>query len=192
MEANDMTPEKSLQLISEAISKSRRDFEKNSGTPMIIWGITLMVFSLIIWLILRTTGNPLWNLLWFGIPAIGCPATRILTKGPKVNGAKNFINATIGQIWIGYGIFAVATALTLVFTMPQLTGPVNIAMLGYGSFMTGMLLKNRYITAGGIITGIGGVAALAILKTYDATLMFTLASLTSLIIPGIMMNINNK
>lgn len=63
MEANDMTPEKSLQLISEAISKSRRDFEKNSGTPMIIWGITLMVFSLIIWLILRTTGNPLWNLL---------------------------------------------------------------------------------------------------------------------------------
>lgn len=76
--------------------------------------------------------------------------------------------------------------------MPQLTGPVNIAMLGYGSFMTGMLLKNRYITAGGIITGIGGVAALAILKTYDATLMFTLASLTSLIIPGIMMNINNK
>jgi uncharacterized membrane protein (DUF106 family) len=62
MEANDMTPEKSLQLISEAISKSRRDFEKNSGTPMIIWGITLMVFSLIIWLILRTTGNPLWNL----------------------------------------------------------------------------------------------------------------------------------
>ena len=192
METNDMTPEKSLQLISEAISKSRRDFEKNSGTPMIIWGITVLVFSLIIWLVLRSTENPMWNLLWFAVPAFGWPATRILTKDKKVNGAKNFINGTIGQVWIGYGIFAVATALILVFTMPQLTAPVNIAMLGYGTFMTGMLLKNRYIMAGGIITGIGGVAALAILKTYDATLIFTMASLTSLIIPGMMMNRNNK
>lgn len=36
METNELTPEKSLQIINEAIEKSRKDFEKNSGSPMII------------------------------------------------------------------------------------------------------------------------------------------------------------
>ena len=36
METNEMTPVKSLQIINEAIEKSRRDFEQDAGTPMIV------------------------------------------------------------------------------------------------------------------------------------------------------------
>ena len=45
MEANSMTPEKSLQIISEAIAKSRRDFEKNAGTPLVTWGVIVLLFQ---------------------------------------------------------------------------------------------------------------------------------------------------
>ena len=41
-----MTPVKSLQIINEAIEKSRRDFEQNAGTTMILWGAVVMAFSL--------------------------------------------------------------------------------------------------------------------------------------------------
>ena len=36
METNEMTPEQSLQVISDAIAKSRKDFERKAGTPMIL------------------------------------------------------------------------------------------------------------------------------------------------------------
>lgn len=188
METNGMTPEKSLQIISDAIARSRKDFERNSGTPMVLWGVTLLAFSLITWLLLRSTENPLWNFLWFGVPAVGWLLSRICLKDKGINGAKSIINETIGEIWIGYGIFATVIALILAFIAPQQIGTILIALLGYGTFMTGMILKNGYITAGGLITGIGGVAGLLLIQNYDSVLIFTAASFSSLILPGIMMN----
>lgn len=110
METNVMTPEESLQLISDNIVKSRRDFERNSGSPMILWGIVVLVVSLAVWTAVKLTENQLWNFLWFAIPLIGWPAMRFCIKDARNKKAKNFINETIGQIWIGYGIFATATA----------------------------------------------------------------------------------
>lgn len=192
METKEMTPEQSLQIISDAINRSRKDFERNSGTPMILWGTVVLAVSIAIWLVLRTTSNPVWNFLWFSVPVLGWAAGRLFIKDSRNKGAKNFINETIGQIWIGYGIFATTIALILAFIAPQQIGAIILALLGYGTFMTGRTLKNIYITIAGIITGIGGAAILYLLKTYDATLIFTATALISLIIPGIMMNHRTK
>ena len=67
-----------------------------------------------------------------------------------------------------------------------------MTLLGYAAAMTGMVLKNRFITIGGFITGIGGVVALCMFRTCDVTLAFSVASVVSLILPGIMMNRNNR
>lgn len=188
METNGMTPEKSLQIISDAIARSRKDFEKNSGTPMVLWGVTVLTFSLITWLLLRSTENPLWNFLWFGVPIVGWLLCKFCLKDKGINGAKSIINETIGEIWIGYGIFATVIALLLAFIAPQQIGTILIALLGYGTFMTGRILKNGYITAGGLITGIGGAIGLLLIQNYDSALIFTAASVSSLILPGMMMN----
>ena len=66
METNEMTPVKSLQIINEAIEKSRRDFEQDAGTPMIVWGAVVLVFSLAVCIMWKLTGNLSWNFLWFG------------------------------------------------------------------------------------------------------------------------------
>lgn len=63
METNEMTPEKSLKIISEAIARSRRDFEKNAGTPMILWGAVVLIFSMAVWILLKQTDNQSWNYL---------------------------------------------------------------------------------------------------------------------------------
>lgn len=192
METNEMTPEQSLQVISDAIAKSRKDFERNAGTPMILWGAIVLVFSVVIWLLLRTTDNLLWNFLWFGIPVIGWPLSHIYLKDKEIKGARNFVNDTIGQIWIGYGIFALLTAGALSFIAAEYIGVITMTLLGYAAAMTGMVLKNRFITIGGFITGIGGVVALCMFRTCDVTLAFSVASVVSLILPGIMMNRNNR
>ena len=192
METNEMTPEKSLQVISDAIAKSRRDFEKNAGAPMVLWGVVVLLFSVVVWIMLRTTGNLMWNCLWFGIPVVGWPLSHFCLKDKCVKGAKNFVNDTVAQIWISYGIFAVVIALVLVFVTPEYIAGITMALLGYGTAMTGMVLKNNYITVGGFITGISCVAALFLIRSVDMTAIFIVASIVSLILPGIMINRKNR
>ena len=92
METNEMTTEKSLQIIGDAIAKSRRDFEKNAGKPMILWGVIVMIFSVLTWGVFRLTGNPVWFCLWFGVPIIGYPLTMLLVKKEKNKTTRNWIN----------------------------------------------------------------------------------------------------
>lgn len=188
METNELTPEKSLQIINEAIEKSRKDFEKNSGSPMIIWGSVVLIFSIVILLLLKMTGNLSWNFLWFGIPVLGWPLSSLLLKGKCKNGGKSFISNTIGQVWITYGIFATVLSVVFAFMAPQFTGYITAVLLGFSAVMTGLILKNGYITAGGFITGLGCTVALFFANNEIIPLFFALASILNLIVPGIMMN----
>lgn len=188
METNGLTPEKSLQIINEAIEKSRRDFEKDAGNPMIIWGTVVLVFAIAVWIMLLKTGNPNWNFLWFGIPVAGWPVYSILIKDKCKNEGKTFISRSIGQIWLAYGIFATILSITFAFIEPMLTGYLTVALLGFAAVMTGFGLKNKFITAGGFITGIGCTIALCLFPNESAPLWVATASILNLIIPGIMMN----
>ena len=188
MEENNMTPEKSLQIISEAIARSRRDFEKNAGTPLVTWGCIVLIFSLLVWFLLRETNDANWNFLWFGIPMIGWPLTRAQIKGEAENTATSFISNTLGHIWIVYGIFATALATAFAFIAPPYSGFLTAVLLGFAATMTGVILKNNYITCGGIITGICCTIALFFVEKWDAALLFAVAAIVNLIIPGIVMN----
>ena len=183
-----MTPEKSLQIINDAIEKSRKDFEKDAGSPMIIWGAVVLIFSLAVCMMLNLTDNLYWNFLWFGIIVVGWPLSAILLKGKCRKGGKSFISRTIGQVWISYGIFATVLSTVFAFIAPQFTGYITAVLLGFAAVMTGFVLKNKYITAGGFITGIGCTIALFFTAVEFTPLFFTAASILNLIIPGIMMN----
>ena len=188
METREMTPVKSLQIINEAIEKSRRDFEQNAGTPMILWGAVVMAFSLAVCIMLKLTGNLSWNFLWFGIPVLGWPLSVFILKGKRRNGGKSFISRTIGQIWISYGIFATVLSTVFALMAPQFTGYITAVLLGFAATMTGFILKNNFITIGGFITGIGCTIALFFTSIEFTPLFFTVASILNLIVPGIMMN----
>lgn len=188
METNGMTPEKSLQIINDAIEKSRKDFEKDAGTPMIIWGSVVLIFSVAVWMLLKFTGNQSWNFLWFGIPVAGWPLSSILLRGKCRSEGKTFISRTLGQIWVTYGVFATVLSAVFAFIAPQFTGYLTAVLLGFSAVMTGLVLKNTYVTAGGFITGLGCTIALFFSQNEFVPLFFAAAALLNLIVPGIMMN----
>lgn len=188
MENNLMNPEKSLQIINDAIEKSRKDFEQNAGTPMMIWGTVVLFFSIAVCAMLIYTGNMAWNFLWFGIPVVGWPVSSILLKGKCRKGGKSFISIMLGQIWVAYGIFATVLSAVFAFIAPQFTGYITTVLLGFAAVMTGFVLKNRYISAGGFITGLGCTIALFFSQNEFIPLYFAAASVLNLIVPGIMMN----
>ena len=188
METHEMTPEKSLQIINDAIEKSRRDFEKNAGYPMIIWGTEVLIFAIAVFIMLWKTGNASWNFLWFGIPVTGWPISSILLKDRCRNGGKSFLSRSIGQIWLTYGIFATVLCVVFAFTAPHLTGYITAVLLGFSAAITGLVLKNRFITAGGFLTGLGCTIAMFFVQNWIAPLFFAAGAVLNLIIPGVMMN----
>ena len=185
MENNNMTPEKSLKIISEAIARNRRDFEKSAGTPLLTWGCIVLLFSMLTWFVLRETKDTFWNILWVGVPIVGWPLSHAQSKSKSTDGSNNFINKLLGSIWMAYGIFATALTVVFAFIAPPFGGFLAAVLLGFAATMTGIVLKNNCIKIGGIFTGIGCTIALFYIGKWDAPLLFAVAATINLILPGI-------
>ena len=111
---NGLSVEKSLEIISEAINNSQRDFQRRGGTAMLIWGTTVILVSGIVLLGLTLSdNNHLWNLAWFLIPFIGWPLNqlvfkRIESKGKGENSSRARGRARIScpGPWASYGAYS--------------------------------------------------------------------------------------
>lgn len=205
METNELNPEKSLQIISEAIRKSRREFEKNAGTPLVIWGVAILLISLIVWFVWKSKDNPAWNFLWFSTIVLWILMSFIDKKKEKKVKVKNFLGEIIGYVWISYGIFAIGLSLVFCVISPiYVDSPFSIKetsyfltlfigiLLGFSALITGLLVKNKWIVTAGIINGLGTPIAFYFLNGADMTLLISIASIITLLIPGIILNLQSK
>ena len=188
METNEMTPERSLQIISDAIAKSRRDFEQNGGRPMILWGIVVFVFSVLTWGVVKLAGDASWYMLWFGVPVVGIALTSLLIGKDRPKPAKNFTTQIFVHVWTIYGIFATALAIAFSILAPECIAFAIVILMGFSTAMMGLILNSNWIVAGGLVTGIACPILLFLVKSEDLNLLFALIALVDLIIPGVMMN----
>ncbi len=204
MESNELNPEKSLQIISEAVRRSRREFEKNAGTPLIIWGMSILLLSLVVWLVWKSTDNPAWNFLWFSTIILWIVFSIIDKKKEKKVKTKNFLGEIIGYVWISYGIFAIGLSavfcvifninsnLEIYFSSVFLVLIIGI-LLGFSAMITGLLVKNKWIVIAGVINGLGTPLVVNFISgDADITLLISIASLITLLIPGIILNLQSK
>lgn len=203
MESNELNPEKSLQIISEAVRRSRREFEKNAGTPLIIWGMSILLLSLVVWLVWKSTNNPAWNFLWFSTIIIWIVFSIIDKKKEKKVKTKNFLGEIIGYVWISYGIFAIGLSAVSCFIFSSnfnlniylssvFLVPIIGILLGFSAMITGLLVKNLWIVIAGIINGLGSPIAFGFFDSADTTLLISIASLITLLIPGIILNLQSR
>ena len=171
MEQNkEMTAQESLSIITETMNNNRKDIVRSSGKYFVLWGILLTVFSLLVFILWKTTGKAVWNNLWFALPAIGYPLARLIKSKEKPARAENYISRINGGIWGSFGLFACSVALfTILYSLlgdSQLTAIVLgatltaqiVLLFGIAETISGVVLKNWTIKIAGWITGIGGLA----------------------------------
>lgn len=195
MNTNEFTPENSLQLISEMIRKSRKDFEKNSGTPMILWGGLVTAVSVIVWYLLWKTGNPVWNMLWFAIPVVGWPLSWLFVGRKEEKRARTFLNDAIGGVWILFGAVAVTLSVFSCFVyreaLPALMQQ-TVFLLGFSTSLTGMMLKNHVITVVGFVVAVAGSLLSVAIEPIFSPLLLAGTSLIALLVPGVILNLKKK
>ena len=191
MEQNkEMTAQESLKLITETMNNNRREIVRHSGRYFFMWGILLIVFSLLVFFVWKATGNAAWNNLWFAMPVIGFPISRLMKSKDRAVSAENFISRINGGIWRTFAVFACSVALfTVLFGIlgdsplasivvgASLTAMI-VLLFGMAETISGIALKNWAIKIAGFLTGIGGVAIYYITgANEEQMLIFTFAGL---------------
>lgn len=192
MEEKEITPEKSLEIISHILQQNRKEFERNAGTPMIIWGSLVIVFALGIWYLWTSTQDARWNVLWFILPIMGY-AWAWRNSRKKKRKATNILNRAVSSIWIVFGIISVGTAL--LFPLTGMAGNINqtiIPMMGLCTAITGMIIRSWGISLAGIITALGGSIAVNLTQGPEFHLILGGAAFISLLLPGIVMNLSTS
>ena len=206
MEENkNLTAERSLEIIRESIERSQRAIEKNSGLPLVWWGVCVVVFSLLIEYLWKNHGGPAWNFLWFVMWVIGYIGNRVLDK-KKETVPTTFVGKTIGHVWATFGIFCGGIGLVLGLigcgilpvkcVAPDSHVDMNITSIitlcfGIASTITGFVIENRAIQVCGLIAGFGGFFAAMQFPMQQMYVMAAVA-LIGLVIPGLLIHFQNK
>lgn len=169
-EQNNLTAERSLEIITQQIEQSRKEVARDTGLSLYVAGLCLMAMSLFVGLCILFTGNLAFYLLYITLPIPIIFIDRYVKRNkPKV--PASYVGTMVDKTWTTFGIFAV-TFFVFVTLYNFLMGhtespevylrlmiqPFRIILLLFGMAITinGYTLKNRWMVWCGIIGGIGG------------------------------------
>ena len=169
-EKSNMTAERSLEIITEQIERSRQMVAKDTGVTLYVAGMCTMGMAILIGICNFFIVNwGLW-LLWITLPIIIYIAERYVKRNkPKV--PASFVGKMVDKTWQTFGIFVCFLCVfanlynyyLCFFENPEvcLSHSIRyfrIILLLYGMAITinGYTLKNHWMVWCGIIGGIGG------------------------------------
>ena len=171
MEENcNMTAERSLEIITEQIKRSRESVSQAVGQSLYIAGLCIMGMAIFITTCVILTSNTLFYLLYGLIPVIVIGIDHYI-KRDKPKAPVSLIGTMVDKTWKTFGIFTLSFCVFVIlfdFLMARTESPevyVRIAihpfriillMMGMAITITGYILKNRWLVWCGIIGGIGG------------------------------------
>ena len=191
MELNkELTAQESLRIITETMNNNRRDILRNSAKYFLLWGALLVAMSLTIYLLWHSTGNPVWNLLWFAMPVIGYLLAGILHKRDAAI-PDNLVGKPTGQVWALFGALSVVISAIAIFLVPMPITLLIVVLMGCAESVSGILLKNWPIIIAGFILAVGGAVASVLLQGAEQLFLFTLGGIL-LVVTGLVVKSQYK
>ena len=169
-EIDNLTAERSLEIITEQIERSRRAVSKDTGQFLLVAGLMTMGTAVVAALINYFTFNaggmfPGWwgHFLWFVLPFFIMLALRYIDKG---NAPVSLVGTHVRKTWWTFATFALIYAVYVVIwnrIMFQMNGPevypwlhrqassIIILLMAMAVSITGQILKIRWLVWLGIL-----------------------------------------
>ena len=95
-----MTGRESLELISAMIVDTRRRYHFEDGRLHLFWGYLDIAVALLVWGVAYFTQSVWANLLWWLIPVVGIPVSRLLSRKSGSKGyALSYTDRMISSMW---------------------------------------------------------------------------------------------
>ncbi len=184
---NELTHEKSLKIIYEMIETSKTNLKDNSFF-FLLWGWLVMAASLIHFALLYTPCQyPFlpWPILMTTGAVISVIAGYRMGRKSKVI---SHLDKSMIYLWYGFLIvLIIIISMTISGHIPwNTTYPLIIILYGFGTFVSGGMLKFRPLITGGIASWF--IAIIAFLVPSQFVLLLTgLSILIAYLIPGYML-----
>jgi len=152
-----MTGRESLELISAMIVDTRRRYHFEDGRLHLFWGYLDIAVALLVWGVAYFTQSVWGNLLWWLIPVVGIPVSRLLSRKSGSKGyALSYTDRMISSMWRYVGFLSFAFALICLFFSfgghPQVWMLMlfySFLVVGMGTAVVGLLLDYRSMLYGG-------------------------------------------
>ena len=205
-EKNNLTAERSLEIIRESIERSQRTITRNSAVPMIWWGACVVVFSFISAYLWANHGGPVWNFLWAVMWLVGYVGNRMIDK-KKETVPTTFVGKAIGYVWttfgmfcgglgflfglIGSGILPLELIMPNVYAFGCITSIISLCF-GMGTTITGLIIHNRIIQVCGFIAGLGGFFSALHFPGHEQLYVMAAVAVIGLIVPGVLIQLQNQ
>ncbi len=205
MEDRKLTEKESLEVITSMIARTKQRY-LGSGNTLIMWGVLVVITSMLVWALLATTRQNAWNWLWFAIPVIGFPTSLIMKKREnREKGAITYSDRVTSRLWTIFSISIIL--LTLVCLGFYFIGNIDcwIAMLVYSLLLApgaeiaqGLVIKEKSLVFGGMIGLSVGLVALCCsvsqipLEANWFMPLFIAAWIAMMIVPGYILNSKSK
>ena len=175
MEENmNMTAERSLEIITEQIERSRKSVSEDVGMSLFISGLCIIGVAIVTCICALLTGNMAFHLLYVLIPFLVIGIERYIKRN-KPKTPVSLIGTMVDKTWQTFGIFVLTFfILSILFNKLMIhdalvaenmqvyfqnhISPVRIILLMMGMAVTinGYILKSKWMVWCGIIGGIGG------------------------------------
>ena len=203
---NNLTAERSLEIIRESIERSQRTINKNSALPLIWWGLCMIIFSLLIAYLWKNHGGPVWNMLWAVIWLIGSAGNWMIDKR-RESVPTTFVGKIVSYVWSTFGVFCCSVGMIFgfigcgmlpmelilpkVYAFGCITSVISLCF-GMGTTITGLVIRSRIIQVCGLIAGIGGFFGALHFSGHTQLYVMAVVALIGLIVPGITILLQNQ
>ncbi|HVX24913.1 MAG TPA: hypothetical protein VHB70_01125 [Parafilimonas sp.] len=184
MPEEQLTEQRSLEIITQMISKAKCEYEE-TGIGALLWG------SLVTFCALITFGNFYWHVtafyyIWLLTLFALIPQIIISVRAAKRKKFRSYGDEAMAAIWISFGV-----ALFLVSVYSNKYESANVAalfmiMYGMPTFATGYIHHFKPMIIGGIVFWICAVICFYVQFPY--IMLFTAgASIVAWVIPGLIL-----
>lgn len=170
MEENvNLTAERSLEIITEQIERSRNVVAKDTGQSLYLSGLATMITAVMVALANGLSASPLGHLLWLALPIVIWWIMRIHYR-KQVQVPVSLVGTLVGRTWwtfgwivIGFYLFALIWNYLILRLLdnPAIAAqamvtitPVIILLMGMAVAITGHILKRRWLVLFGILGGL--------------------------------------
>lgn len=178
-----MEPKESLEIIGKMVSDTRRSVLQQSYVPFLTWGGATIVVALIVYSMLKTTGYYYSYFLWYLIPCIGLPLTQFFM--PKTKLIKTGISNSLRSIWQMFAVLLVCFSVASFFVSFNILFFI-LLLLSIGSYVSGAVISYSFLKYSSI-PGFLISALLLLIHGEDRILVFAVAIVVIMIIPGLKM-----
>ena len=185
---NKVDEKETLFAIQKAIENAREQIHTD-GFFFLLWGWLVLAASLINYGLLKFTTFEYPIISWPVLMTAGSITVAIVgRKRVKENKIITYFDSVLKYVWLGFFI-----SLVIVLVMPSfgffsknVGYPFIIILLGWGTIISGGILKFKPLIIGGILAWVIAIADFFV-SVENQLLMMALATIIAYLIPGYML-----